>query len=337
MRMLRSLARSGRVGSGYLLQGPSGVGKARAAVAWAASMLCLQRDSDDACGACSVCTRVADGVHPDVRVFAPREEGSGNIAVDFLREEILPLTRFAPFEASRSFFIFPDVDVSFSPAHPQAANALLKTLEEPRPNVHFILTTSRPDHVLQTVRSRCQNIGFARLSHAVVVRLLCARGVEPRRAEWASALASGRMDRALQWATEEGDALLRRVFELHRIVLHGTMTEQLKCAESLAKDPLLGEVLQTWLMVCRAQVMGSLGLHANQWGMWQAIEPVESVESVESGANGPQAVSQQEPTTLEPRVGAYIAEQVHRALGMLQRNANPQMLLDALFTSVRSA
>ena len=98
--------------------------------------------------------RIAEDKHPDVRVFRPREDGKRNIKVEHLRSEILPLAQYAPFEASATFFIFPQADVSLPDIQPESANALLKTLEEPKRNVHFILLSERSDRLLTTIRSR---------------------------------------------------------------------------------------------------------------------------------------------------------------------------------------
>jgi DNA polymerase-3 subunit delta' len=141
---------TGRVAQAYLFAGPGGVGKSLAAQALAQAALCCEAPGRG-CGQCTHCTRIAQGTHPDVRVFAPRDEGHRNLQVETLREEVLPFTRFAPFEAARAFLIFPEADVSFPEHHAEAANALLKTLEEPRAQVHFVLTSDRPERLLPTI------------------------------------------------------------------------------------------------------------------------------------------------------------------------------------------
>ena len=169
VRALQRARQHGRVASAYLFDGPSGVGKERAAVAFATDVV--------SGGNPHIVDRIEAEAHPDVRVFGPRDEGKRNIQVEVLRNEILPLAQFAPFEASSTFFIFPEADVSFPAFQAEAANALLKTLEEPRPNVHFILTSERPDSLLPTIRSRCQRIRFARLPDAVLRDILQSEGV----------------------------------------------------------------------------------------------------------------------------------------------------------------
>ena len=117
---LRRVVDRGRIASAYLFEGPSGVGKEKAALALARAVIGEK-----------AWPRIQSGSHPDVRIYRPRDEGHRNIRVEFLREEILRHAEYAPFEAKNSFLIFPEADVSFPEIHPESGNALLKTLEEP--------------------------------------------------------------------------------------------------------------------------------------------------------------------------------------------------------------
>ena len=151
VRTLRHALAQDRVAHAYLFEGPSGVGKERAALALAAALLCPNARSGAACS-CNACGRIQSGVHPDVRVFRPRDEGDRNLAVEVVRSEILPFARFAPFEGEAACLIFPEADVSFPEQHAESANALLKTLEEPRTKLTFMLLSERPDRLLPTIR-----------------------------------------------------------------------------------------------------------------------------------------------------------------------------------------
>jgi DNA polymerase-3 subunit delta' len=197
LRLLRRALHDERLGQAYLLWGPSGVGKQMAAMALATAALCPVKPGEG-CDACDTCRRIREGSHPDVRVFAPRDEGNRNLQVDYVRAEILPIAKFAPFEAEHAFLIFPQADVSFPVQHPEAANALLKTLEEPRARVHFLLLSERPDRLLTTIRSRCQRVRFAPLPTQVLERVLERRGVAAGPRQAAVALSGGRADRALE-------------------------------------------------------------------------------------------------------------------------------------------
>ncbi|MGB5704295.1 MAG: AAA family ATPase, partial [Polyangiales bacterium] len=207
VQALLQARKHGRVASAYLFDGPSGVGKELAAISFATDVV--------AGGDPHIADRIDTGAHPDVRVFRPRDEGKRNLQVDVLRNEILPLAQFAPFEAASTFFIFPEADVSFPDFQPEAANALLKTLEEPRANVHFILTSERADSLLPTIRSRCQRIRFGRLPGAVLRDILRREDVPEEAIEPAIALCAGRADVALalarDGAVEELTALVMTV------------------------------------------------------------------------------------------------------------------------------
>lgn len=218
--LLRARER-GRIASAYLFDGPSGAGKELAAVSFATDVV--------AGGDPHIIDRIEAGAHPDVRVFRPRDEGKRNIQVEILRSEILPLAQFAPFEAAATFFIFPEADVAFPEFQPEAANALLKTLEEPRPNVHFILTSERPDSLLPTIRSRCQRIRFGRLPDHVLREILESEGVPEAAIAPSIALSAGRADVALalghEGAVEELTELASTVDTAIRSAGPGTLIE----------------------------------------------------------------------------------------------------------------
>ena len=149
-----------------ILAGASGVGKRLVAGAVAQAVNCLaprrlpSPPSDrrtvieyDACGACAACARIARGVHPDVVVIEPGENGS--IKIDSIRE-LIDRVGYRPFEGRRRAVIIDDADALVAAAQ----NALLKTLEEPPSASIFMLITARPDMLLPTVRSRCPHLRF---------------------------------------------------------------------------------------------------------------------------------------------------------------------------------
>jgi DNA polymerase-3 subunit delta' len=151
---------------------------------------------NDACGVCASCKRIARGVHADVLLIEPGENGS--IKVDQVREAI-ERTAYRPFEGRRRVVILDDADV----INVEAQNALLKTLEEPPPASVFVLVTSRPDVLLPTVRSRCQRLRFGRLAPADVAAVLMrAHQFEEADAHAAASLSDGSIGAALEGGTE---------------------------------------------------------------------------------------------------------------------------------------
>src|SRR5207302_1196368 len=140
--------------------GPAGSPAHDTAIAVAQALNCLSRVTStqsagiDSCGRCSVCLRIARGMHPDVQVVEPGDTGA--IKVDQVRD-IMERSAYRPFEGKRRVVIIDSADAMLAPAQ----NALLKTLEEPPPSSVFILVTSRPDVLLPTVRSRLIRLSFA--------------------------------------------------------------------------------------------------------------------------------------------------------------------------------
>ncbi len=185
----RSIAR-GTLPPSLLFVGPAGVGKRLTAVAVAQALNCLE-PSDDACGECAACRRIARGIHPDVLLVQPGD--SGAIKIDQVRE-IIERAAYRPFEGRRRVVIVDDADALVAAAQ----NALLKTLEEPPPSSIFILVTARPDVLLATVRSRCPQLRFRPLSADDLAAALVAHGETESEARAVAATADGSIGQALQ-------------------------------------------------------------------------------------------------------------------------------------------
>lgn len=312
---VRALLRArgqGRVASAYLFDGPSGVGKELTALSFASDIIA----GDDP----HVADRIKAGSHPDVRVFRPRDEGKRNIQVEVLRTEILPLAQFAPFEAASTFFIFPQADVSFPVFQPEAANALLKTLEEPRPNVHFILTSERPDSLLPTIRSRCQRIRFARLPNAVLRDILESKKVPEDSIAPAIALSAGRADIALALASDGTvEALTELVISVDDAIRGSGPGALVELSERLARRDDLELALLTLQTFYRNLAVTSLDLPAEQLGF---------------SARGEQL--QERLASLSTSAAAARVSLIHDCVRSMQRNANRQVALDSLLFGLRN-
>lgn len=260
---LRAAVANDKLASAYLFEGPSGTGKARAAFALAE--IVIARSSTEPQRA-DLARRLAASAHPDVRVFSPRNEGNRNIQVDVVRNDVLPFAQFAPFESKSAFVIFPDADVSFPEQHPEAANAMLKTLEEPRPGVHFVLLSARPDRLLQTIRSRCQRVRFQRLPDDVLHRVLESQGVPEASRVVAVALADGRADKALAVGRvgEDGRSLADVLFELalrtDEVAAAGRPGAVVSMAEELSRTADLAGVLEALTAYYRDVARAALGM-----------------------------------------------------------------------------
>ena len=154
----------GRLSHAYLFCGPRGTGKTTMARILAKALLCQQTEGARAQGAsgcmpdgtCPECEAIAAGTHPDVYEL----DAASRTGVDNVREEIINSVSFAPVRGAYKVYIIDEVHM-LSPA---AFNALLKTLEEPPAHVVFILCTTDPQKILETILSRCQRFDFHRIS-----------------------------------------------------------------------------------------------------------------------------------------------------------------------------
>jgi DNA polymerase III subunit delta' len=143
-----------RIPHAYLFTGPAGAGKYTTALALAAAMNC-ERAPGEGCGACPPCERIAAGVHPDVQTLE-RQGPSQTIPIEVIRKQVIPALGLPPHEGRARFYLIEEATSLLDPA----ANALLKTLEEPPARTHFILCSGSPGELLPTIRSRCQRIIF---------------------------------------------------------------------------------------------------------------------------------------------------------------------------------
>ena len=216
---LRRAIAADRVHHAYLFDGPDGVGKERAAFGLAQALVCERRQAGDpaACGECRACVRAvprAGGksrpLHPDVVVLerglydpatiGRRTPETQDLSIDQVRTLVLARAAFPPHEGRAKIFILRRAE-DLSQA---AANALLKTLEEPGPRTHFVLLSSVADSLLPTIRSRTQRVRFAALPDAVVAELLEAQGVEHGAS--IAPLAGGSMATALHLSDPEASS-----------------------------------------------------------------------------------------------------------------------------------
>ncbi len=155
-RTLRNAVAEGAVAHAYLFTGPRGTGKTTTARLLAKALLCERGLTGEPDGTCEQCMQVANGTHPDVREI----DAASNTGVDNVREEIIGRVQFAPTLGRYKVYIIDEVHMLSLAAF----NALLKTLEEPPPNVVFVLCTTHPHKVPETIHSRCQRFDFRRIS-----------------------------------------------------------------------------------------------------------------------------------------------------------------------------
>jgi DNA polymerase-3 subunit delta' len=225
-----ALAPGGRPSHAYLFHGPGGAGKRSAARAVAASL--LSEGSADVAGARS---RVLSGSHPDLTWVAP--SGAHEILVGDIDGPVIAAASKTPFEASRRVFVIERVDELGD----EAANRMLKTLEEPPAFVHLILLTDRLVEVLPTIRSRCQLVRFDAPATDEVAAALEADGVPTAVAAACARLALGDASRARELAGEEGAALRAGGERFARAAIAGETSSRQPWGELLQSVRARGE------------------------------------------------------------------------------------------------
>ena len=152
---LRRAIELGRVPHAYLFAGPPGAPMYDAGIALAMALSCT-RARGEGCGECDACRKIAAGIHPDV-VTLVREGAAQIVPIESVRNQVIARMGLPPHEGDVRVFL---VEEATSLA-PPAANALLKTLEEPPARTLFVLCTTAPEQLLPTIRSRCQRVRFA--------------------------------------------------------------------------------------------------------------------------------------------------------------------------------
>lgn len=325
VRLIDLLARSvsgGTLPPSLLFAGPAGVGKRLTARAVAQALNCtdgsrftVHGSGADACGVCAACSRIARGVHPDVVVVSPNE--NGNIKIEPVRDAI-DRAQYRPFEGRRRVVIIDDADALVT----QAQNALLKTLEEPAASSIFILVTARPDMLLPTVLSRCPQLRFRPLPVEDIVTALMARGRSETEARAVAANADGSLGHALQ--TSAGDLVESR--ELAQRVLAQAAAERDPARRIDAAKELLtrssGGVTEREQLATHLRAMAVL---------------LRDVEVLATGADDRALANADVRPVLERLTNAYRGARgtrafaaIDRALFALERNAGVKLVADWL-------
>lgn len=202
---LRASIASGRVSHAYLFTGPAGSNKTAAAYAFAQAILC----KDHGCRTCDDCRRIERRKHPDVHFYTP--EGAQGYLIEQIRE-IVSGVSLAPIRAKGKVYILDRVDL----LGVSAANAFLKTLEEPVESVTFILLGRTREAVLPTIVSRCQVVPFRHIPAREAAGILSQKtGVTPEQARIAIEACNGSITRAMTFAKSAERAEFRaRIMEV---------------------------------------------------------------------------------------------------------------------------
>lgn len=235
-----------RLAHAYLFHGEAGIGKYLTATRLAQALYC-ERVSDaadpDSCGICRACQQVAARTHPDYVVIEPdRELATPQIKIEQVRD-LEQQFIYRPLMGERKICVIDDADrLTIG-----AANALLKTLEEPPGHGLFILVTSRPHALPITVRSRCQSLRFTTPARTQVeAALILKRDIPPEEARFLAVVTENRIGEALTLDVADLRARQRECLEIVDPATLSSVTACLTIAESFAKADRGPEVL-SWL------------------------------------------------------------------------------------------
>jgi DNA polymerase-3 subunit delta' len=320
--LLQRSLEQGAMAHAYLLVGPPHVGKMTLALDLARAVNC--QGDEPPCGQCDACQKIASGNHADVQVVGLNSTGDSSdklrteIAIDQIRE-IQHSSSLPPFEGRYKVFIIEGAELMST----EAANCLLKTLEEPSAGVLFILLTVNESVLPATVVSRCQRLELRPLATSQVGVTLSERwGVEAQKAELLARLSHGCLGWAISAASD--DSLLeQRAQRLERLldIISADYEGRFDYATQLV----------TWLNQSRSLVQGILGLWLDWW---------RDLLLVKLGADDAVTNIDQRPKLVELAQGYNLAEirafigGIQQAAEQLEKNANPRLVLEVLMLSI---
>jgi DNA polymerase-3 subunit delta' len=311
-----SIARQ-RVSHAYLLTGPSQVGKGTLALCLAQALNCQALDKP--CGECVSCKKIADDFHPDVRIIDRRYQAQileeplqqqKVLRIDTIRS-IEREVSLKPFEGEKKVFIFPEAETMTT----EAANCLLKTLEEPPAHAVLVLTASDGRLLLPTIVSRCQVLDLRLVPLELIEEELRSRyGVDGERSRLLARLSAGRIGWAIA-AAQDSAVLEKREERLKQLLslLRMGRIDRLDYADRLSRQPSwLRDVLELWLGWWRDLLLVKNGCAA-------MVSNVDLAASLQEQARR---------RSLREIYGSILS--IRRTVRELEEHANPRLALEVL-------
>jgi DNA polymerase-3 subunit delta' len=310
VNLLREHVVKGALRHAYLFTGPQGVGRRTLALRLAQAINCPQPAAPgEPCRVCRTCVQLEQMQHPDLSIVQAETEG-GTLKVEQVRElqRSLALT---PYSARYRVALL----LRFEEAHPSAANALLKTLEEPAPQVVLVLTAESAEALLPTVVSRCEVLRLRPSPVDEVSRALQAsQGLDLEQAGLLAHIAGGRLGYALRLSQDPDQLEQRRAWlDDHLRLLAASRVERFAYAEGLAKDKdTLRRALNTWLSLWRDVLLRSAGASASLAN----IDRESDIHSLAQEVSLPEALR--------------LVSAIEHTQELLDKNVNPRLATEVL-------
>lgn len=321
--LLRSSLEKGVTSHAYLFSGPACVGKMTLALELAKALNC--RAADPPCGECDSCRKIGQGKHADIQVISLNSADStngGKNQTEISIEQIRQLQHSAslpPFEGKCRVFIIDEAEFLSI----EAANCLLKTLEEPESRVVFILLTCKICFIPETVISRCQWLKLAPVTASEIESALCSRwGVEPQKARLLARMCKGCIGWAVS-AAENDDFLTRHYETRNKIpdIMFAGSEERFAYAAQLAtqfsqKRDAVQDVLCLWLDLWRDILLTRVGCG-------EAVTNIDLEEKLNLWAEGYSL----------GEIRKFIGD-IRTAAEQLRQNASPRLVLEVLMLNI---
>jgi DNA polymerase-3 subunit delta' len=315
--LLKRAVVEGRIGQGLIMAGPRGVGKYQFALALAQALNCQQPEAGDACGQCLACRKIALGQHPDVQTILPDGQF---IRIGQMRQ-VRREAQLRPTEGRRLVLIIDEAER----LREEAANSILKTLEEPPASSLILLITSKPYALLETIRSRCQMLSFAPLTTAELEQYLSASYKRPaEEIKLLARLACGQIGRALE--IDLGEYRDKRKLMIEILEALTTARDSLRLIEAaeylgrkLERDQFTDhiEILMTLLSDIFHLKLGLSGNGLTNADIASKLEQVASAFSLEQ--------------IIE------LVDRIEQLLEALPRNINRQLAMESLLLTSQEA